>query len=389
MVGRKRFFLLLVIAASAMLAPMPASAVQTAGVTVKELREALAKRDAIIIDLLRRVKGLEARISPGEDARPSKRGGADPGGALREKSAQSAPIASGNAPQAPGPGQVVVDELTAQRALERSLVEGGALLLGAGQAEISPSFTYQHNNVSDTAAVGGFVANRNVERDTFDVGLDVRYGLPWESQLELSLPYRFVARDETTTVLGSNQLASGDSDGHGIGDIRLGIAKTLLRDVDGWPDLVGRIAWDTGTGRMTDDGVSLGFGFNELSGQLTALWRQDPMVFVVTGGYEYAFEKSGIRPGDEFRLFLGTNLAVSPETSLSFGLDQVYRSDIEVNGDRIDGTDQLASSFTFGASMIIGPRTLLQLSGGIGLTNDAPDYSIGVSVPIRFDGYGE
>jgi hypothetical protein len=375
-----KFALLLCMAASVMLAPPTTRAAETKSVTVKEFREAIAKRDKIIIDLLRRVKGLEARLSDGGTASSAKGSAPDPSHAAQVK---SAPPASRTARQKSAPGQLVVDELTAQRALERSLVQSGALLLAPGQAELSPSFTFQHNNVSDTAAVSGFVANRSVERDTFDAALGFRHGLPWDAQFEMSVPYRFVARDETTTIVGSNLLASGDSNGHGIGDIRIGMAKTLLRAGNGWPDLVGRFTWDTGTGRPTDDGVALGFGFDELGGQLTALWRQDPMVFIATGGYEYAFEKDGLRPGQEYRLFLGTNLAVSPETSLSFGLDQVYRSDIDANGSRIDGTDQLASSFTFGTSMIVGPLTLLQLNAGIGLTDDAADYSFGMSLPIR------
>ncbi len=37
-----------------------------------------------------------------------------------------------------------------------------------------------------------------------------------------------------------------------------------------------------------------------------------------------------------------------------------------------------------GASSRIGRSSLLDLSVGIGVTDDAPDYSIMVSLPIRF-----
>lgn len=377
-------------------ASIPAGAVaQTAQermVTAEEFRKAIARRDAIIIDLVRRVKELESRLA-GEDRPVSPAAVTAPPAAPKQDTLPARPQPEPQTAQdTRAPGEVVVDELTAQRALERSLVETGALLLPPGQAEISPSFTYQRSEVTDATAlsIGGstFIADRAVKRDIFDAGLSLRHGLPWDSQLELSVPYRFVAREETRDVQGSIQ-SSRDSNGHGVGDVRIGFAKTLLQAGNGWPDLIGRVTWDTGTGRRTDDGVSLGFGFDEIQGLLTALWRQDPMVFVGTAGYEYAFENDGIQPGEEFLLSLGTNVAVSPETSLSFFLDQVYREEIERDGRRIDGSDQLSSTFTFGISTIVAPRTLLRLTAGIGLTDDAPDYSFGISLPIRFNSYAE
>jgi hypothetical protein len=380
---RRWFAFPICVAVWGMLAIAGAVAAEKESVSVEEFRKAIEKRDKVIIDLMRRVKELETRVSGKAPSAPTKSGVPE----KVDEPKESAPQSATGGQKKPGTGQVVVDELTAQRALERSLVETGVLLLRPGQAEISPSFTFRHNNVTDATAVtvgsSTFVADRGIERDTFDVGLAFRHGLPWDSQFELSIPYRFVARDETTDILGS-VVSSQDSNGHGVGDLRVGFAKTLLRAGDGGPDLIGRVTWDSGIGRESDDGVNLGFGFNELQGQLTALYRQDPMVFVGTFGYEYAFEKDSIQPGDEFQFFLGTSLAVSPETSLSFGLDQIYRRDLEVNGSRVDGTDQLASSLTLGTSVILGPRALLRLTAGIGLTDDASDYSFGMSLPVRF-----
>lgn len=366
------------------------AAAQAAGektVTVDEFQKAIAERDEIIIDLMHRVEELEDRLAGESESVSSRPKTPKPATPKRAALAQPPRSAAQTSQDDRAPGQVVVDELTAQRALERSLVETGALLLAPGQAEISPSVTFQHSDVADATAVsiGGstFIADRTVARDIFDARLSVRHGLPWESQLELSVPYRFVAGEETRDILGSIQ-SSEDSNGHGVGDVRLGLAKTLLRAGNAGPDLIGRVTWDTGTGKRTDDGVPLGFGFDELEGRLTALYRQDPMVFIGTAGYAYTFERDGTRPGEEYLFSLGTTLAVSPETSLSFFLDQVYREEQESDGRRIDGSDQLASSFTFGSSIIVGPRTLLRLTAGIGLTDDAPDYTVGISLPIRF-----
>jgi len=251
-----------------------------------------------------------------------------------------------------------------------------------------PSFLYQRGEFDAATAVqqGGnvFVANTESEVDTFDAGITFRHGLPFYAQFEASLPYRFVLREDTTDV-GGALVSSSSRDGSGIGDLRLGLAKTLLREEEWWPSLIGRFTWDTATGDQRDDGLALGFGFHELEASLTALYTADPMVFFGTIGYEHAFEKDDLDPGDSISLILGTAVAVSPETSLTFSLDQTYREDFELNGRKVDGSDRLSSNFNFGTSTILGPRTLLTISASIGLTEDAPNYSLGIALPIRFN----
>lgn len=382
-IGCRTITLGLLSLAAAVAAIPGAPRAQEKPITAEEFRKAIAERDKIIIDLMRRVKALEEKAAKKPGSTPPGAVTSQPATPKRGRSSQAAAAPA----RKPGPGQVVVDELTAERALERSLVETGASLLKSGHAEISPGFTFLHNDVTDATAIdvgdATYVADRETKQEIFDLGVSLRYGLPWDSQFELSIPYRYVSRDRTTDVLGSIQ-ASDEQSGHGIGDLRVGFAKTLSREGGGWPEIVGRITWDTGTGKDSDNGVGLGFGFDEVQGQLIGLFRQDPMVFVGMFGYEHALEKDGVQPGDEFRLFLGTSVAISPETSISLGLDQIYRNPVEVGGTEIEGTDRLSSSLTLGTSTIVGPRTLLRFTAGIGLTDDAPDYSFGVSLPIRF-----
>ena len=56
-------------------------------------------------------------------------------------------------------GTLQVDELTAQRALERGLVNEGNLLLGAGQMELVPNFSYQRFEFDGATAVQVGTAN--------------------------------------------------------------------------------------------------------------------------------------------------------------------------------------------------------------------------------------
>jgi len=347
-------------------------------VTMEQFEKAIAERDKIIIELLRRVEKLEKQVSgtPDVTTEPENIGSSDEIPQPVDDSTTK-------------PGTLQVDELTAQRALERSLVNEGNLLLGAGQMELVPNFSYQRFDFDGATAVqvgpDTFVGNIDTERDTLDVGLLFRHGLPWEAQFEASIPYRYVNSEGTTTVDGSI-VSSLDRNGSGYGDLRLGLAKTLLNEVEGWPNLIGRITWDTSTGEKRDGDLVLGFGFDEVEVSLTALTSRDPMVFFGTFAYETTFEEDDIEPGDAYKLNLGTAVAVSPENSLTFSLNQSYYEELELNGQNIEGSDRLASSFNIGLSTIMGPRTLLQLNVSIGLTEDTSDYGFQISLPIRFDG---
>ena len=181
------------------------------------------------------------------------------------------------------------------------------------------------------------------------------------------------------------RLRATDDTGHGIGDVSVGVAKTFLRE-SGWrPDLIGRVTWDTDTANQNDGGVALGGGFHEIRGSLTALKRQDPLAFVASASYETAFESDNVDPGDTFSISLASILAASPETSLRIVFDQSFVDEVEVGGVHVDGSNQTIGALTLGAATILGPGVLLDVAGSIGLTEDAADYAIVVSVPVRFN----
>lgn len=315
------------------------------------------------------------------------------GGALTLLVAASSAVAQdgagGEAPR-PAPGAVEVDEQAAERALERTLVAGGALLLPAGQAEIEPSFSYARRESDLSPALvdtgGGDLAltNPNVERDELTPALGLRVGLPWDSQIELSLPYNFVQQDEVIETGGGGRVTR-DGWGSGLGDLRVGLAKTVLREGVVRPDLIARVTYDTGTGERDDNDIALDGGFSAVTGQLVALKRQDPLAFVASGFFQKTFDDNNVNPGDQYGFSLGTFLAASPATSLRFQLQTTFIDDVERDGRTISNSDRNEALLVVGASSILGRGVLLDVAGGVGLTDDAPDYFITLSLPIRFD----
>ncbi|TVR83585.1 MAG: hypothetical protein EA405_03845 [Rhodospirillales bacterium] len=412
--------------------PLAATEGEANEALLRELLLKLEERDAVISELRRRLDALERRVEstpPATERTAAAAPAPEPGPAAtsaspsapaqapaapppRQASApaatapgpQAASAATASAPATPGsslggtapeaeqqrasgPGAFEVDEEAAERALERTLTAAGALLLRPGRAEIEPSFVYtrQEDKLGTFVDVpgpgAGILEARDLKqrRNDFRFGLDLRVGLPWDSQFEFGVPYRYQGRE--TVVAGFD---STSRSAHGFGDIRVGFAKTVLREDRWWPDLVARVRWDADTGQ-TRNNQPLGQGFHQFGGSLTAIKRQDPLAFVGNAFYRKSFSSGEFEPGDEYGFSIGTVLAASPETSLQASLLQSFSRSQAFNGQKIPGTDQVSSVLTVGASSILGKGVLLSFTAGVGLTDAAPDYFVGFSIPIAFN----
>jgi hypothetical protein len=285
------------------------------------------------------------------------------------------------APSAPAPGQFEVSEETAERALERTLVATGNLVVPQGFAEIEPLFSYTRREAPTQVLF-------NVNRNELFPAVDVRLGLPWESQIEMFLPWNFTGQQTTDVAVAPPQLVSNRW-GNAIGDLTIGAAKTILHE-NGWiPGLLGRVSYEIPTGPRSANGVLLVSNQDRLGFSLTALKRQDPLVFVGTGGYTKAFTTNQLNPGDQANFSFGTFLATSPETTLRGVLQQNFLQDVRVNGVTFKGSNSVQSIFSFGASSILGRGILVDLQGGIGLTNSSPKYTVILSSTWRFGVSGQ
>lgn len=354
---------------------------------VQVLERKLQERDKVILELLDRVEALERRV--GVEHPAAKSGSAASVDAPERVVAPDSERVSGEEPEdQDAPGRVVVEKGAAERALERSLTREGALLLPRGILEIEPGLRYSRREDSTprlSLANGQFFvveSERNADSLTADLAL--RLGMAWDTQLEFGLPYRWREVESVDTVNFAPTGVSGRS-GSALGDVRVGLAKTLLREGLWLPDLIGRITWDTDSGEDFDNGVSLGGGFNELRGSLTAIKRQNPIVLVGGLSYEHSFEESRIQPGPIFGANIGSFIALSPESSLHFLVSGAYQGETELLGEEIAGSDRVLATLRIGGSTLLAPGVLLNLSVDAGLTNDADDFAISLSLPFRFN----
>jgi hypothetical protein len=395
----------LVLGGTATVGPMFAYA-QMPEPTEEKFQKEIQQRDAVIRSLIQRVENLERQIGTGSPAagkpRVTKRAaarsqGVTPpstlvGAAPEETAPAPTPSAitppvspTGPTPQPrtnqPAPGQFEVSEEAAERALERTLVATGNLLVPVGFAEIEPLFSYTRRERSAQVLF-------NVNRNELFPALDLRVGLPWEAQVEFLLPYNFQEQQQVNVAVAPAQLTSNRW-GNAIGDFTVGVAKTFVHE-SGWvPHLIGRVTYEIPTGPLFANQVPLTSGQSKLAFSLTAVKRQDPLVFVATAGYTKAFQSNQINPGDQINFVTGAFLAASPETTLRGVLQQNFLQYIRINGVTLRGSNTVQPILTFGASSILGRGILADLQVGFGLTNSAPKYSVILSATYRFGVSGQ
>lgn len=365
----------------------------------KSLKARLARSEEQVETLTQRIEQLERRLATLTDA--TMRRANMPLASQAPSVAQASPSPSGPQPPPPDEGRAPskrgsqaagafeVDEAAAQRALERTLTQAGALLLPAGTYELTPNFRYIRleqtlpfpTTFTDpgSGTTGLVMASRRLRSNHLTAALDLRAGLPLESQLEVSLPFNHVRASDVDDFNNANS-----DNASGMGDISVGLAKTLFREQGFRPDLVGRLIYNAGNGKRQSGMVSFNGGFRELQAELVALKRQDPLAFTASVFYSKIFEEDSVKPGDGTGITLGTTLAASPATSLQFAFSQVHRQKVELNRIKIRGSEQTYGVFTLGASSVLSRNTTLVTQFGIGAGNDAPRYTASIRLPITF-----
>jgi hypothetical protein len=365
---------------------------------IEALQKKIDERDQMILNLLDRVERLERQEAAAARARPipaalngvnaqMPAGAAPrhPETAQRSQPAQAQPPASAQA----GPGQFEVSEEDAQRALERALVQTGASLLQPGQLEVVPSLAFQFDQTARPSQIaltlsGNVVITEDVVRSKqLEAATLLRMGLPLGLQVEIGIPYEYKGRSTVSRVMGSG-LSNRTSDEVGLGDPTFAVTKQVLFEHGGLPGLFVSGTWDTDYGQIRN-GVALGSGFDEFRFGVTAVKRQDPLVFTAGMTYQTSLESRNVTPGDQYIPALGMLFAVSPETSLRFAQQVSFVRPARLGGSTLPGSDQTSAVFTFGLLSILARGLTLDLSASIGETPDAPDFSFRLAFPIRLN----
>ena len=320
--------------------------------TVEDLQRQLAAKDSRIKQLEQELKNeRKQRSTSSKSTMPSQL--KTPAGAKPTRSTTMAPHPIATTEPAD-------DEF--DRALERTLVREGALVLPPWSYELTPQFSYAHwDKVQDPAI-----------RNSYNAALTFRMGLPWTSQISATLPYEF------------DQFRDGSSSS-GLADAGFLFSKALLVELDWTPNLVGSIGWTspTSVGGKTFSPIPYVSGFQA---GVTASKRLDPLV--VFGSVSYfssvSREIAGTRsdPAGVVGARFGGSLALSPATSITAGFNFGYLT--QPTDFIVPGSDRILSSVDVGFTTILWRRTALNVTTQFGLTGHVPDFRLIASIPIRF-----
>jgi hypothetical protein len=322
-------------------------------------------RDALIDELRRRIEVLEKT--------------------LEEKPAPPRPTPPVKAPP-PTPKPAASEEAGREdegaRALERTLVRSGGLVLPKGRYEIEPSVQYTYRGLNALGIVGAQVAQQDLTRNEVEGALGIRAGLPWSMQADIRLPYVWIHQNLAVAGVDQSERRSG------FGDVEISLTKQVAAERSQRPALLGSLNWKSTTGNNDPGHLSPGTGFPSLQGTLTAVKREDPLVFIGSASYIGILERerggSDVDPGDAWSLKAATILAASPETSLRAAFEVTRFARTRIGGASLAGSDATAASLEFGIATLSSARALVDIEIAIGVTPDAPDFRVRLALPIRF-----
>ena len=299
-----------------------------------------------------------------------------------------------------------------------------SIMTPKGTFILDPSLQYSYSSSDRVSIIGFSVLNavligqidvRSVNRSSWIATLGGRYGLTNRLEIEARVPYVYRTDDTVTRSIGgvaTDQLFS--SDGNGLGDIELAARYQLNAPRDDGAFYVAGLRLKTRTGKDQyevdyDSNFNLpkelptGSGFYSLQPSLSAVLPADPVVFFgginyvwnikrdvnavrYTNGSVISFQDIGeVDPGDSVGLNFGMGLALNERSSFSLSYEHTWIDKTTFDGQVAN--DALAvqlATLQAGFSYRLNKRTNLNLSIGAGLTDDTPDTTLTLRVPIRF-----
>ena len=231
---------------------------------------------------------------------------------------------------------------------------------------LTNSFTAQYgvlDNLTFTASLP-LVAKMDLLKDTSTAGLgDISFGARWE-------PFPLKAGRLPLILFGNVSTKTGDSP----------------YEVNAADDLpTGKGYYSAGVGASTRKyidpvvlfaSVSANYGFKETGlNQRRGNRILDEFEPGISGGFAFGFAYS---------FNYDVSMTMSYQQSFNTGSEFTYSSQ-----ENYSPADQTSSTLAISLGVRISPETIVNGTVGIGLTEDAPDVSLGLSFPLDILGFGK
>ncbi len=411
----------------------------------EELKKLIAIERQKLMQQLQALEALEARVQQLEGDKPAAAPAGQPQ-QPKPKAAPAAAVAA-KTPSEPGAastgsvGEAQKEEAEKERVSDARKVAAlsddvRGILTPRGTLTLEPSLKYTQTSTDRVFLEGfgplvlpsfflGVIDIRETDRKTWIAALTARYGVTNRLQVEVKVPY--VWRDDSTRSRPISQSLFSDdvfdADGNDIGDVEFAVDYQINDGLGGWPFFTGslRVKTDTGTDPYSvetfdvlvqdpddpnggclenDDGECLiqrfpkelatGTGTWSVQPSLTFLYPTDPAVFYGTVDYSFNLEHDfggdigKIDPGDALGLSGGMGFGINDRSSFSIGFSYKHGFDTKQGGTKLKGSDYDIGQMLFGYSFRMTQDTNVNLSVGVGVTDDAQDFELNLRVPTNF-----
>lgn len=228
------------------------------------------------------------------------------------------------------------------------------------------TFTFQYgvkDNLTLTASLP-LVAKTDLLKDTSTAGLgDISVGARWE-------PFPLKAGRLPLILFGNLSTKTGDS------PYEINAATDLA---------AGKGYYSAGVGASTRKYI-------------------DPVVLFASVSANYGFKESGLNqrrgrrgieefePGISGGFAFGFAYSFNYDVSMTMSYQQSFNTGAEFKydtGESYSAADQTSSTLAISLGVRVSPETIVNGTVGLGLTEDAPDVSLGLSFPLDILGFGK
>jgi hypothetical protein len=279
-------------------------------------------------------------------------------------------------------------------------------LLRAGRISTNYDLTYQYigtealNVGYSTAGAIDLFKVENTRSHTVTNSISIDYGLLDNLTVTSTLPL--------VSKYTQSEKFSGEA--NAFGDVSFGARYQPFVQSPTGPTFTLTSALSLPTGRSPfkvdrDTNLSTGNGYATGTVGVNASQVMDPVALYGSVNYTLADSANhlhqvndvdgsvltGVRPGRTIGFGAGFTYALSYNVSTSVSFQENVTSSSRIQFVDSSGAAQsrltamqVAAIMNFGLGLRLSPKTTVNLSAGIGLTTDSPDFSLGLDVPLTF-----
>jgi len=266
-----------------------------------------------------------------------------------------------------------IGEAPQERNAEDVFVRGQRVLLAPGQVVLDFGQFYSRSDALQLAVASNAIQLGSQERSVLTTALIGRVGIFNETEVYTGAAFHHL---EDRLVVGGVDVASAGRSL--LGDVNVGLRRTLLREGAGHPDIIASI---DATIPTRNDGV------NALGGSLVFVKSIDPVVLFAGANYAHGFSRAlrdGTRvvPGNAVGVSLGYGLAVNDSVAISTAASGAFTR----AGFRQDVNTGRTETFSlrFALTAALAKRLYIEPSVTMGLSGPGQSFTFGVTLPYSF-----